>query len=179
MGTQGPGVAASGGSLLDFFGRKSKYSRMDYVLPQELEDGGGIRIRGGGSSSSRYVFACSVFASLNHVLLGYELRCVSVSRYWCSMSFLSICSAVSVAGAFAAISAVSVVFVHKLVPETKGKDAGADRVAVRWWWCRAGRGGLVVEMELAGSEVFSPGNINIKYYAENGLMKNLWILNSM
>uniref|UniRef100_J3M2P9 Major facilitator superfamily (MFS) profile domain-containing protein n=1 Tax=Oryza brachyantha TaxID=4533 RepID=J3M2P9_ORYBR len=41
-----------------------------------------------------------------------------------AMSFLSICSAVSVAGAFsafAAISALSVVFVHVFVPETSGK----------------------------------------------------------
>jgi sugar porter (SP) family MFS transporter len=41
-----------------------------------------------------------------------------------AMSFLSICRAISVAGAFSAfavISALSVVFVHKFVPETSGK----------------------------------------------------------
>ncbi|KAF8660444.1 hypothetical protein HU200_058029 [Digitaria exilis] len=41
-----------------------------------------------------------------------------------AMSFLSICRAISVAGAFsafAAISALSVVFVHRFVPETSGK----------------------------------------------------------
>jgi sugar porter (SP) family MFS transporter len=41
-----------------------------------------------------------------------------------AMSFLSVCRAISVAGAFAAfaaISALSVVFVHKFVPETSGK----------------------------------------------------------
>jgi hypothetical protein len=61
-------------SLPDFLGRKSKYVRMDDVLPDEQGDGGGgggvVRVRGGGGSG-RYVFACSVFASLNHVLLGY------------------------------------------------------------------------------------------------------------
>jgi membrane protein implicated in regulation of membrane protease activity len=41
-----------------------------------------------------------------------------------AMSFLSICRAISVAGAFSAfavISALSVVFVRKFVPETSGK----------------------------------------------------------
>nr|CAB3488694.1 unnamed protein product [Digitaria exilis] len=75
MGTRGPGVAASGGGLLGFFGMKSKYARMDDVLPQDQEDGGGILVR--GSSSRRYVFACSVFASLNHVLLGYDIGVMS------------------------------------------------------------------------------------------------------
>ncbi|KXG27443.1 hypothetical protein SORBI_3006G268500 [Sorghum bicolor] len=40
------------------------------------------------------------------------------------MSFLSVCHAISVSGAFAAfaaISALSVLFVHKFVPETSGK----------------------------------------------------------
>ncbi|CAL5029240.1 unnamed protein product [Urochloa decumbens] len=75
MRTQGAGVAAGSGSLLDFFRRKSKYARMDDVLPQDPEDGGGISsVRG---SSRRYVFACSVFASLNHVLLGYDIGVMS------------------------------------------------------------------------------------------------------
>jgi sugar porter (SP) family MFS transporter len=42
-----------------------------------------------------------------------------------AMSFLSICRAVSVAGAFtafAAVSALSVLFVHRFVPETSGKS---------------------------------------------------------
>ena len=69
----GAEVAAGGGRLPGFLGRKSRYARMDDVLPPEPEDGGGVRVRGGGGggSSRRYVFACSVFASLNHVLLGY------------------------------------------------------------------------------------------------------------
>lgn len=74
MGLPGAEVGANGGSmpsLPEFLGRTSKYVRMDDVLPQEQEeDGGGVRVRGSGSSS-RYVFACSAFASLNHVLLGY------------------------------------------------------------------------------------------------------------
>ncbi|KAF8769260.1 hypothetical protein HU200_006771 [Digitaria exilis] len=53
---------------------KSKYARMDDVLTQDQEDGGGILVR---SSSRRYVFACSVFASLNHVLLGYDIGVMS------------------------------------------------------------------------------------------------------
>ncbi|RLM74169.1 putative polyol transporter 4 [Panicum miliaceum] len=75
----GAEVAAGGGSLPGFLGRKSRYARMDDVLPPEPEDGGGVRVRGGGggSSSRRYVFACSVFASLNHVLLGYDVGVMS------------------------------------------------------------------------------------------------------
>ena len=60
--------------MAGFLGRKSRYVRMDDVLPpdQEVEKedgvGGGVRVRGG---ARRHVFLCSVFASLNHVLLGY------------------------------------------------------------------------------------------------------------
>jgi hypothetical protein len=58
-------------ALPDFLGRKSKYVRMDDVLPPEQEgEDGGVRVRE-RQSSRRYVFACSVFASLNSVLLGY------------------------------------------------------------------------------------------------------------
>ncbi|CAL5029239.1 unnamed protein product [Urochloa decumbens] len=72
----GAEMAAGGGSLPGLLGRKSRYARMDDVLPPEPEDGGGVRVRGGGSSR-RYVFACSVFASLNHVLLGYDVGVMS------------------------------------------------------------------------------------------------------
>ncbi|KAL6844197.1 hypothetical protein ACP4OV_025870 [Aristida adscensionis] len=60
-----------------------------------------------------------------------------------AMSFLSICRAISVAGAFtafAAVSALSVVFVHLFVPETSGKTleqiellfgGGGDAAALR------------------------------------------------
>jgi hypothetical protein len=74
------GGGASGLAALPvFLGRKNKYVRMDDVLPSEHEgdDGGGggggggaVHVRG-RQSSRRYVFACSVFASLNSVLLGY------------------------------------------------------------------------------------------------------------
>ncbi|KAL6649226.1 hypothetical protein ACP70R_013450 [Stipagrostis hirtigluma subsp. patula] len=69
------GGGANGGglpALPDFTGGKSKYVRMGDVLPQEQEgvDGGGVRVRQ-RQSSKRYVFSCSVFASLNSVLLGY------------------------------------------------------------------------------------------------------------
>ncbi|KAM0889647.1 hypothetical protein ACQ4PT_027589 [Festuca glaucescens] len=62
-----------------FLGRKSRYVRMDDVLPQEQEGvedsgGGGVRVRG---VARRYVFFCSVFASLNHVLLGYDVGVMS------------------------------------------------------------------------------------------------------
>ncbi|XP_062227119.1 probable polyol transporter 4 [Phragmites australis] len=77
MGIQAAEAAAGGDSLLGFLGRKSRYARMDDVLPQEPEeDGGGVRVRGSGSCR-RYVFACSVFASLNHVLLGYDVGVMS------------------------------------------------------------------------------------------------------
>ncbi|KAK3141131.1 hypothetical protein QOZ80_4BG0329930 [Eleusine coracana subsp. coracana] len=72
----GAEVAAAAGGLPGFLGRKSRYARMDDVLPQEPEDGGGVRVRGSGSSR-RYVIACSVFASLNHVLLGYDVGVMS------------------------------------------------------------------------------------------------------
>ncbi|CAN6269781.1 unnamed protein product [Urochloa humidicola] len=72
----GAEMAAGGASLPGFLGRKSRYARMDDVLRREPEDGGGVRVRGGGSSR-RYVFACSVFASLNHVLLGYDVGVMS------------------------------------------------------------------------------------------------------
>ncbi|CAD6250123.1 unnamed protein product [Miscanthus lutarioriparius] len=45
----------------------------------EPQDGGGVCVRGRGGSCRRYVFACSVFASLNHVLLGYDVGVMS----WC------------------------------------------------------------------------------------------------
>ncbi|TVU16614.1 hypothetical protein EJB05_40187 [Eragrostis curvula] len=74
--------ASNGGSgmpsLPDFMGKRSKYVRMDDVLPQELdeEEDGGVRVRR-SQSSRRYVLACSVFASLNSVLLGYDAGVMS------------------------------------------------------------------------------------------------------
>ncbi|KAF8769261.1 hypothetical protein HU200_006772 [Digitaria exilis] len=75
----GGGGGANGlPTLPDFVGRKSKYVRMNDVLPseQEGEDDGGVRVRE-HQSSRRYVFACSVFASLNSVLLGYDVGVMS------------------------------------------------------------------------------------------------------
>ncbi|GJN26018.1 hypothetical protein PR202_gb13913 [Eleusine coracana subsp. coracana] len=65
-------------SLPDFLGKKSNYVRMDDVLPQEQDEGedGGVRVRR-SQSSRRYVLACSVFASLNSVLLGYDVGVMS------------------------------------------------------------------------------------------------------
>ncbi|EMS65903.1 hypothetical protein TRIUR3_06784 [Triticum urartu] len=81
MELRGAGTAANGGGMAGFLGRKSRYVRMDDVLPPdpevEKEDGvgGGVRVRGG---ARRHVFLCSVFASLNHVLLGYDLSKLSL-----------------------------------------------------------------------------------------------------
>ncbi|XP_048559862.1 probable polyol transporter 4 [Triticum urartu] len=81
MGLRGAESAApSGGmpSLPGFFGRQNKYLRMDDVAlgpPPEHEEEG---VRAGRRrSSTRYVFACSVFASLNSVLLGYDVGVMS------------------------------------------------------------------------------------------------------
>jgi hypothetical protein len=73
MGLLGAEPAApNGGRLPGFLGRQNKYVRMDDVSPspEHDEDSGAVRA-GGSRSSTRYVFACSVFASLNSVLLGY------------------------------------------------------------------------------------------------------------
>uniref|UniRef100_A0ACD5XFE5 Uncharacterized protein n=2 Tax=Avena sativa TaxID=4498 RepID=A0ACD5XFE5_AVESA len=84
MGILGAEPAALNGgssnlpSLPGFFGRKNKYVRMDDVAPppEEHEGGGAVRV-GRSRSSTRYVFACSVFASLNSVLLGYDVGVMS------------------------------------------------------------------------------------------------------
>jgi hypothetical protein len=84
MGLPGAsGVAnGGGGGMLWFLGRKSRYVRMDDGLPQDQE---GVEDAGGGRSvpvrgeARRYVFFCSVFASLNHVLLGYGTMNISAS----------------------------------------------------------------------------------------------------
>ena len=72
------GAEPNGGSNLPrlpgFLGRQSKYVRMDdaAVLRREEheEDGAAAAHAGRSRSSTRHVFACSVFASLNSVLLG-------------------------------------------------------------------------------------------------------------
>uniref|UniRef100_A0ACD5YV81 Uncharacterized protein n=1 Tax=Avena sativa TaxID=4498 RepID=A0ACD5YV81_AVESA len=78
MGIPGAGVAANSGGMRGFLGRKSRYVRMDDVLPQEQEGmeaaAAGVHVHGG---ARRYVFFCSVFASLNHILLGYDVGVMS------------------------------------------------------------------------------------------------------
>ncbi|CAD6259047.1 unnamed protein product [Miscanthus lutarioriparius] len=75
--SNGGGGASGLPTLPDFLGRKNKYMRMDDVLPPEQEgEDGGVLVRE-RQSSRRYVFACSVFASLNSVLLGYDVGVMS------------------------------------------------------------------------------------------------------
>jgi len=75
-------MAGGGGTLPGFLGRKNRYARVDGVLLQESQDGSGIRVRGRGGSCWRYVFSCSVFASLDHVLLGYGEQISTGSLEW-------------------------------------------------------------------------------------------------
>ncbi|ONK64024.1 uncharacterized protein A4U43_C07F21320 [Asparagus officinalis] len=54
---------------------KGKYMRMDGQFNEEIEEP--IRRKRGRSDSEKYVFACAVFASLNNVLLGYDVGVMS------------------------------------------------------------------------------------------------------
>ncbi|VAH54396.1 unnamed protein product [Triticum turgidum subsp. durum] len=74
MGLRGADPAAP--SLPGFFGRQSRYVRMDEVAAPPEHEEEGVRA-GRRRSSTRYVFACSVFASLNSVLLGYDVGVMS------------------------------------------------------------------------------------------------------
>ena len=73
------GAEPDGGSNLPrlpgFLGRQNKYVRMDdaaVLSHEEHQESGTAAVQAARSrSSTRYVFACSVFASLNSVLLGY------------------------------------------------------------------------------------------------------------
>ncbi|KAJ3692950.1 hypothetical protein LUZ60_012045 [Juncus effusus] len=61
---------------------KRKYFRMDAQIPEErMGEAGDGGIEGSSSArikeSKRYVFACAVFASLNSVLLGYDVGVMS------------------------------------------------------------------------------------------------------
>ncbi|KAI5009906.1 hypothetical protein ZWY2020_012043 [Hordeum vulgare] len=80
MGLRGAEPAAPSGSgmptLPGFFGRQSKYVRMDEATPPPEHEEEGV-CGGRRRSSTRYVFACSVFASLNSVLLGYDVGVMS------------------------------------------------------------------------------------------------------
>lgn len=58
---------------------KGKYMRMDGNFKEEREESmqvSGMK-RSGRSESQKYVFACAVFASLNNVLLGYDVGVMS------------------------------------------------------------------------------------------------------
>ncbi|XP_042519031.1 probable polyol transporter 4 [Macadamia integrifolia] len=57
-------------------GTKNKYMRMDAELT-ENEDASHHRQQAGTNNTKRYVFACVVFASLNSVLLGYDVGVMS------------------------------------------------------------------------------------------------------
>ncbi|GJN01310.1 hypothetical protein PR202_ga18567 [Eleusine coracana subsp. coracana] len=83
MMLSGAELSASNSSLPDFLGKKSKYVRMDDVLPQEQDEGedGGVRVHR-SQSSRRYVLACSIFASLNSVLLGYGKPLSDLGSSW-------------------------------------------------------------------------------------------------
>ncbi|XP_010935630.1 probable polyol transporter 4 [Elaeis guineensis] len=59
-------------------GGKGKYMRMDAGVNEEEMEGEVLETgRSRGSESRRYVFACAVFASLNNVLLGYDVGVMS------------------------------------------------------------------------------------------------------
>ncbi|KAE8779703.1 putative polyol transporter 4 [Hordeum vulgare] len=57
--------------LCDIINMDPGYVRMDEAAPPPEHEEEGVH-GGRHRSSTRYVFACSVFASLNSVLLGYD-----------------------------------------------------------------------------------------------------------
>lgn len=70
----GDGVSSS---TLDF-GRKNKYRRIDSVLVDDVDDGlVNAQFGDGVNRTRRYVLACAFFASLNSVLLGYDIGVMS------------------------------------------------------------------------------------------------------
>ncbi|XP_058078032.1 probable polyol transporter 4 [Magnolia sinica] len=59
-------------------GGKGKYRRMDIELPEEGEGGENAQqLQKKSINTNKYVFACAVFASLNSVLLGYDVGVMS------------------------------------------------------------------------------------------------------
>lgn len=58
------------------FGSKNKYRRMDSELTEE-DDASQSHHHHVSNSTKKYVFACAVFASLNSVLLGYDVGVMS------------------------------------------------------------------------------------------------------
>lgn len=59
-------------------GSKNKYKRMNSELPEDYDDASNQHHQEDTNKSTRrYVFACAVFASLNSVLLGYDVGVMS------------------------------------------------------------------------------------------------------
>nr|TKR84768.1 putative polyol transporter 4 [Populus alba] len=59
-------------------GTKNKYRRMDSEVTEDFDDGSHHHHQEKRSSSTRkYVLACAIFASLNSVLLGYDVGVMS------------------------------------------------------------------------------------------------------
>ncbi|KAF5745973.1 polyol transporter 4 [Tripterygium wilfordii] len=58
-------------------GSKNKYRRMDSELPEDGDDASHHVYQDRRSSTRKYVIACAVFASLNNVLLGYDVGVMS------------------------------------------------------------------------------------------------------
>ncbi|KAG6717890.1 hypothetical protein I3842_04G123000 [Carya illinoinensis] len=76
------GVQENGNGEMGFsgipLGTKNKYRRMDSELSEASDDASHHRHQEGRSKNTRkYVFACAVFASLNSVLLGYDVGVMS------------------------------------------------------------------------------------------------------
>ncbi|KAK4765128.1 hypothetical protein SAY86_026218 [Trapa natans] len=74
-------VAEENGNAGDYLGRKNKYRRMDISEPAADDDFDDVLNHHPGFDKGRntrkYVFLCAVFASLNSVLLGYDVGVMS------------------------------------------------------------------------------------------------------
>ncbi|KAG8641453.1 probable polyol transporter 4 [Manihot esculenta] len=70
------GVQENGNGEMDVsLGGKNKYKRMDSEFTQDIDDASHHQDR--SSSTRKYVLACAIFASLNSVLLGYDVGVMS------------------------------------------------------------------------------------------------------
>ncbi|GAB2274804.1 Probable polyol transporter 4 [Dionaea muscipula] len=78
MGPQEIGKEDELSSSVDL-GSKNKYRKIDSELPEDDDDNtsGHIQQSHGFSSTRKYVLACAFFASLNSVLLGYDVGVMS------------------------------------------------------------------------------------------------------
>ncbi|KAK8363743.1 hypothetical protein V6Z12_A03G182800 [Gossypium hirsutum] len=75
VGVQGDG----NGEMALSLGSKNKYKRMDSELSDDFEDDASHHHHqlGRKKSTRKYVLACAIFASLNNVLLGYDVGVMS------------------------------------------------------------------------------------------------------